>query len=193
MVKVGLAPIREIEENIKQFAGEEVSRKVMEGIELLTNASSEELAVWVKGAMGRLDALVDEGTKARIMENCGYSCAVQNRKVIERAVARRKKFDSVDEFLDVEQRKPMRGTRLVREGDILYQYYTPRTFAKSLRCYCSLIRSLPADETISQTYCHCAKGFVKKFWEGVLEKPVDVEFIQSIMSGAQECKFAIHI
>jgi hypothetical protein len=116
-----------------------------------------------------------------------------NRRVIERAKARRKKYMSIDEFLEAEQQSPMRGTKLLREGNVLYQSYTPSSYAKSLRCYCGLLRGLPADETISRTYCHCSKGFVNKFWEGVLEKPVKVDLIQSAVSGASECKFAIHL
>jgi predicted hydrocarbon binding protein len=46
---------------------------------------------------------------------------------------------------------------------------------------------------ISPTYCHCSKGFVKKLWKTVLEKPVEVELIQSAIPGANECKFVIHI
>ena len=87
----------------------------------------------------------------------------------------------------------MRGTKRVREGNVLYQYYVPKTYAKSLRCYCGLLRGLPADETVSITYCNCSKGFVKKFWESVLERPVKVELMQSAVSRAEECKFAIYL
>jgi hypothetical protein len=100
---------------------------------------------------------------------------------------------NADEFLEAEQKKPMTGTRLVREGNVLYQFYTPRAFTRPMRCYCGLLRGLPDGATVSKTYCHCSKGFVKKFWESVLERPVKVELIQSAVSGADECKFAIHL
>ncbi len=186
--------IKSIEGSVSQFAGEDVKRKVMEGADALTAKSSKaDVAMWVKGAMERLDALVDEETRVKIMENCGYACANVNKRVIEGAKARRRKFKSVDEFLEAELRKPMRGTKLIREGNMLYQFYTPATFAKSLRCYCGLLRGLPTDEQVSKTYCNCSKGFVKKLWESVLEKPVKVDLIQSAVSGSKECKFAIHL
>lgn len=189
-----LGMIRSIEGCVDRFAGEAVKKKVMEGSEKLTAKSSKkEIALWAKGAMERLDALVDEGTRSQIMENCGYNCSDVNNRVIERAKARRKKFKSVDEFLEAEQRKPMKGTKLERKGNVLYHYYTPHSFSKSLRCYCGLLKGLPGDETISSTYCHCSVGFVKKFWESVLEKPVKVDLLQSTVSGADECKFAIHL
>lgn len=127
------------------------------------------------------------------MERCGRNCADVNKKVIERAKARRQKFRNVDEFLGAEQKKPMTGTRLIREGNVLYQFYTPRAFTRPVRCYCGLLRGLPDEETISKTYCYCSQGFVKKFWEKVLDRSVKVVLMQSAVSGAKECEFAIHL
>jgi len=179
-----------LENSIKQFAGEEVMKKIMEGSEgIFEKTDAKKKARWMKGAMERLDRLTDEGTKLKIMENCGYNCAKINKRAIEEAVARRRKFKTADEFVEAEQKKPTKGTRLVREGNVLYQYYTPQSYG--VRCYCEMVAA--AEGEISPTYCHCSKGFVKKLWEAVLEKPVDVEFIQSVISGANECKFAVHI
>jgi hypothetical protein len=189
-----LQMIKNIAECIDRFAGETVKKKVMEGNEKLTaKTGKKELALWVKGAMERLDALVNEETSNQIMMNCGYNCAEVNKRLIEKAKARRKKFKTVDEFLEAEQRKPIRGTRLIRERNTLYQFYTPRAFTRPMRCYCGLMRGLPPEEKMPTTYCNCSKGFVKKFWEDVLEKPVKVEVLQSAVSGAKECKFAIHL
>jgi hypothetical protein len=183
-----------IEKNVEALAGKAISKKVMEDSDHITEKTDKtKIAEWVRGAMGRLDAMVDEETKIQIMENCGRNCADVNMKVIERAKLRRKKFKSTDQFLEAEQKKPMTGTRLVREGNMLYQFYMPRSFTRPMRCYCGLLRGLPDEETISKTYCHCSKGFVKKFWESVLERAVKVDLIQSAISGADECKFAINL
>jgi predicted hydrocarbon binding protein len=179
-----------LEKIIERFAGEEVMKKVMEkSAEITEKTDAEKKASWMKGAMERLDQLVDEETKFRIMGNCGFNCAEMNRGAIEEAVARRKKFKTVDQFLEAEQKKPMKGTRLVREGSLLYQYYTPQSFG--VRCYCEMVAA--AEGIVSPTYCHCSKGFVMKLWEAVLERPVDVEFVQSVISAAEECKFIIHL
>jgi len=183
-----------LEKNVEVVAGDAVSKKVMEGSDGITEKTDKtKIAKWVRGAMERLDAMVNEETKIQIMENCGHNCADVNKKVIERTKLRRKKFKSADEFLEAEQKKPIAGTRLVREGNMLYQFYTPKTFTRPMRCYCGLLRGLPDRATVSKTYCHCSKGFVKKFWESVLERPVKVELIQSAVLGANECKFAIHL
>ena len=179
---------------IAKFAGKTVAEHVMEGREQISRTADKgRMAEWVKSAIWKLDASVDEKTRFRIMENCGRNCAEVNKAVIERAKVRRRKHKSVDDFLKAEQEKPAKGTKLVKEDGVLYQVYTPHAFTRPMRCYCSLLRGLPAGEKISRTYCHCAKGFVGKFWEEVLGRPVKVDLVQSAVSGADECKFAIHL
>jgi predicted hydrocarbon binding protein len=183
-----------LEKNIELLAGITISKRAMEGSEEITEKTDKrKMAEWVKAAMERLCALVDEKTRVQIMENCGYNCAEINRRVIERAKARRNKFKNIDEFLEAEQRKPTLGTMLAREGKTLYQFYIPKEYARPMRCYCPLLRGLPEDEKVSPTYCHCSKAFLKKFWETILERPVRVELMESVVSGGSECKFSIHI
>ena len=194
MGKADVSMIRELRERINRLAGTSTTKKVMEGSdEIDEKTSKKRIAEWVKGAMERLDTFVAEKSRIKIMENCGYNCAAVNKRVIEKAKVRRKKYETTDELLEAEQRNPTPGMKLLREGDTLYQFYTPQAFTRPMRCYCSLLRGLPANEVISLTYCHCSKAFVKRFWEAVLERPVKVDLIQSVVSGAQECKFAIHL
>jgi len=88
-----------LEKNIEFLAGEETSKKIMEGSEEITEKTDKrKIAEWVKNAMGRLDALVDEKTRVQIMENCGYNCAEVNKRVIERAKARHKKSKASTSF-----------------------------------------------------------------------------------------------
>ncbi len=194
MGKIEIGMIEEIGGNVERFAGKEIRDKVMEGSEQTALRTNKlKTAKWVQGAMSRLDELIDEKTRNKIMENCGYHCSTLNKRVMDMAKARRKKYRNIDEFLEAEQRKPMAGTKLVREGNLLYQIYMPQSYTKPMRCYCSLLRGLPKDEKISNTYCNCSKGFAKKFWENVLERPVQVELIHSAVSGDTECKFAIYL
>ena len=183
-----------MENCLRQVVDKSVAAKIMEGSEGITEKTDKKkIAQWVKGVMERLDASVDEKTRVQVMQNCGYNCAKKNHKIIERAVGRRKKHVSTDDFLVAEGKNPMKGTRLVREEKILYQYYIPQEFARPMRCYCGLFRGLPTEDTVPLTYCNCGKGFVEKYWEAVLQKPVKVDLLQSAISGAKECKFAIHL
>jgi hypothetical protein len=190
-MEVGM--IRGFGGNVEQFAGEAVREQVVAGSEAIASLDPAGVAAWMKQAMERLDALVDEPTRVRIMEACGAKCASINSSSAKEAKARRDKCASVDEFLEAEVKDPIKGTRLERDGDTLYQHYTPRLYTPSLRCYCALLYALPEHETASPTYCHCSRAFVKRFWETVLERPVEVEVVYSALRGHDECKFAIRM
>ena len=183
-----------LEKNIEHFAGEAVSKKVMEGSEEITEKTDKKkVALWTKGAMERFDSLVDEKTRIQIMNNCGSNCAEINKRVIQKAIDRRKKYKTIEDFLKAEQEKPQRGTKIIREGNQLFHIYTPQAFTFPMRCYCGLLRALPKDVTVSPTYCHCSEGFIKKYWESILERPVKVELMHSAISGASGCKFAVQL
>jgi hypothetical protein len=183
-----------LEEIIKKSAGEEVKASVMEGSQQIKPSTKpEKVAGWIKGAMERLDSQVDESQRCQIMLQCGYNCAAHNHKSKDRARARRLKFASEEEFLQAELRHPITGTRLERDGQTLYQIYTPRTYTHPMRCYCDLVNKLPEGETISPTYCKCSLGYVQTFWEGVLGHPVEVEVLETALTGSEVCRFAVKL
>jgi len=194
MGKRDIDMIRGIGRNVERFAGKAARDRVMEGSEKISSSTGKDkIAEWVKEAINKLDKLADEKVRFQIMESCGYNCSAVNKGIIEKAKTRRNKYKGIEEFLEAWQLNPMTGTRLERKGSVLHQFYTPKSYTRPVRCYCSLLRGLPADRKVSLTYCHCSKGFVKKFWEGVLERTVRVELIKSAVSGAQECEFAIYL
>jgi hypothetical protein len=185
--------INEIGRNVEDFAGYDVRVKVMEGNDkILSSSNSIKVAEWTKSAMDRLDLLTDGATSAQIMLNCGYNCILVNQRPLVSAKARRKKYPSEGAFLEAEVKKPPKGMRFERKGNTLIQYYTPRSYGSGMRCYCSLLCGLPASQTASLTYCQCSRGFVQKYWEGILGRPVEVDLLESAISGADECKFVIH-
>ncbi len=180
----------EIGAPVREHAGQDIHARFMEGVEAVAEASDEDsplaFANWLKAALEKLDALVDEETRARIIATHGFICAEMNRSHIDAALEKRRQYASLDEYIDAED-------MLVREGDVVYQTYTPRSQDGDRRCYCSFWHPLPAGETISLTWCHCGKGFTMKLWEALLGQPVEVELLQSCMAGAETCRFAIHL
>jgi len=180
--------------SVRRYAGGKVEEEVMEGSERLTSSSaSEEFAQWVMAAMERLDDLVDETTRNRIMRHCGHNCSQEYQEVIQFAKDRFQQSRDLSDFLASESKSRFPGTRLWREGDVIYQIYDPASFVEPVRCYCCLLKNLPSDERISMTYCHCSEGFIKSYWEEVLGRPVRVEVLESVVSGGKECRFAIHL
>ena len=66
-------PIADLGENIGRLAGEGARAAVMAGSKGIAAASEEEVATWLKGAVDRLDALVDEETMARTMDAVSHA------------------------------------------------------------------------------------------------------------------------
>ncbi|MBU7023051.1 MAG: hypothetical protein HXS40_02700 [Theionarchaea archaeon] len=192
MTKKDVGIINEIGMVVGQVAGEKAKQTLMKGSEKMADATPEEVAEWLRHAMDTLDTLVEEKARIQIMENCGFNCAEMNRSHIDRARARREKFKTLEEFLEAEEKNPTKGTRLVRDGDMVYQYYDPRS-SFNVRCFCSVWRGLKPDETVSLTWCQCSKGFVMKLWEVYLGRPAKIELIESCIAGSKECKFAVYL
>ena len=193
MSKRTVGQIKELSGRIEEFVGAKVGAEVAAGADKAAAGGDAEVALWVKGAIDRLDKLVGSKTGQQIMAACGHSCVAVNSGVVTRAQARRGKYPTEEAFLAAEVAKPPAGTRLELHGKVLTQCYTPHSFRRGVRCYCGLMRGLPAAVTISATYCHCSRGFVEKYWEAVLGRPARVELGRTAISGADECQFVIHL
>jgi hypothetical protein len=192
MSKAVLGMIDELGGQVEARTDAGVRDKVLSGAEALTpKTGGAEIAQWAKAAVDRMDALLPLEVRIEIMESCGAHCAKTNSGILNGAVARRHKYADEEAFLAAEIRKPPAGTRLEREADSLIQIYTPQAFRRPMRCFCALVKDLPAGETMSQTYCHCSKAFVRTVWEAALGRPVQVELMESAVSGSRECRFRI--
>jgi hypothetical protein len=127
--------LKALEKCIVDVAGKTVAERVMEGSQQIARATDKKkIAEWVKSAIERLDSSVDENVRVQIMESCGRNCAEVHKGMMNRARARRNRYKNESEFLEAEQRTPTKGTRLLREGNMLYQVYTPRAFSRPMRC-----------------------------------------------------------
>lgn len=186
--------IREIAEQIKHFAGVAVSKKVMKGKEE-TIAAKDPVkgALWMKEVIDRLDAFTDKKTREKIMTACGHACLAMNIKGMEASKEIRHTCATEEEFLEIELNALPDITRFERNGDILYWYYTPRKIGKGMRCFCPLFSMLPEGVNASPTYYQCSRAFVQAYWEGILGRPIKVELGETSITGAEECKFIIHL
>jgi hypothetical protein len=52
---------------------------------------------------------------------------------------------------------------------------------------------MPDDKDVSLTWRHCSKGFVMKLWEAYLGQSAEVKVVESCISGAERCKFAVRL
>ena len=70
--------------------------------------------------------------------------------------------------------------RAMEKMDALVDEKTRLQIMENCRYNCAtvnkkVIARAPEGTTVSSTYCNCAKGFVKTYWESVLGKPVQVQ------------------
>jgi hypothetical protein len=194
MTKKTAGQIQEIGEHIEEFAGVEIRKKVMEGSEKVSASSDrKKIALWVKEAIDRLDASTTPEKCSQIMGVCGHNCIAHNIRMTQAIKARRQKYQTEEDFLKAEAKKPIKGTRIELQGNTLIQYYTPHTYSTPRRCFCGLMLALPEGVNASPTYCQCSRGFVEKYWESALGRAVRVEVKETAITGADECKFIIHL
>jgi hypothetical protein len=87
------------------------------------------------------------------------------------------------------------ATKIPKSGFLAaYMRETDPEKRRQYYCHCPRIRdALKASEAISATYCYCGAGFYKGIWEEILQKPVEVEVLESVLQGDDVCKVAVHL
>lgn len=61
-------------------------------------------------------------------------------------------------------------------------------------CHCPRIREvLDTADTLPAIYCYCGAGYYKGIWEEILQAPVEVELLESVLQGDEVCSVAIHL
>ena len=87
------------------------------------------------------------------------------------------------------------ATKIPKSGYLVqYMQETDPEKKRQYYCHCPRVRdALKAGVTISPTYCYCGAGFYKGIWEEILQEPVEVEVLESVLKGDQVCTIAIHV
>ncbi len=94
----------------------------------------------------------------------------------------------------------------VRQGDTLFvtkipynpdKYLTetdPR-MKRYLACHCPLAASTILQEgtKVPSTWCYCSAGYEKTLFDNVFGESLEVEVLESVLGGAEQCRFAIKL
>ena len=85
------------------------------------------------------------------------------------------------------------ATKIPKSGYLIeYMKETDPEARRQHYCHCPRVREvLKTSETISPTYCYCGAGFYEGIWEEILQKPVEVEVLETVLKGDEVCKIAI--
>jgi predicted hydrocarbon binding protein len=95
----------------------------------------------------------------------------------------------------VRQGNTIIATKIPKSGYIVeYLNETDPEVRRQYYCHCPRVRDiLKTSDTISPTYCYCGAGYYKGIWEEILQQPVEVELLESVLQGDDVCKVAIHL
>jgi predicted hydrocarbon binding protein len=59
-------------------------------------------------------------------------------------------------------------------------------------CHCPRVRAaVRMGERIPGIYCYCGAGFYRGIWEEILQRPVKVEVLESVLQGGELCRVAV--
>jgi len=85
------------------------------------------------------------------------------------------------------------ATKIPKSSELLeYLNEQDSTKRREMYCHCDRVRDAVAKGVkISETYCYCGAGFYQSIWETILEQPVKVELVESILKGDEFCKYKI--
>lgn len=173
--------IGNLAKNIEKETNRDVVEKVMQDIDQFNSASSRaEKAEWIKGAIERLEQEVGKEKSIKIMEKCGRECCGQKHS--EHAKQLMNESKSIEEFLNKLSRGGVKF-KLKDKNTVVGEY---------TKCYCSMVNQTSRPFS-SKIYCYCGIGHIKQQFESAFGKPVEVELVQSVITGAKRCEFIIHI
>jgi hypothetical protein len=173
--------------------------EIMAGCEQLQELDEVAQAECMKGVMERIDARIpDEDTKMLIMRECSCRCYEDDLEELKNVYRTTNDFDSLIDAMygKVFLNKPE------REGDTVYITKAPRFPEEHQKaatpqkkqyyfCHCDYARAVTGN--ISLTYCYCGAGWCRNIWEAILERPVRVEIVKSVLQGDDVCRFAVHL
>ena len=170
---------------IDEDLGEDIMLEVMKDSDKYSSLKAPQKAEWWRAAVERLENKVGNEKAIKIMNICGSRCCGQgNRKTAKRLKDESK---SMEDFL-------IKASNYeVKEGEIEYSLKDDSTIIGIFnKCFCGQVKQTKKPFK-NKTYCHCSVEFHKQFFKAALEQPIEVELAQSIITGADYCKFTIHI
>ncbi|NHJ38812.1 MAG: hypothetical protein FK731_02185 [Asgard group archaeon] len=204
-----MAWLKKLKISLDKHTKKDVKEKIMEGSEEVNlKSQSESKTEWVKGAIEKIDKLVDKETGKKILLSC---CDVFPKTRIKPMKEKYLETSSIDAVLELMHKDSSWGGLSYyeypyRKGNTIYVTKNPfnpkkyeetkdENMKKYYYCHCGLVKnSLKSGNTkISPIFCYCGAGWYKTLWEGIIEKPVEIEVLQSVVQGDNCCEFAIRL
>lgn len=183
--------------------GGQARQRVMDGIEQIGPESSQEAyAEWVRGAMDALDTLTgDPEDKYQVLSCCAHVFP-EERIAHLRAIYEQRRH--IDDVLREMYQDPAWYEDPVREGNVLHMRKVPfdpagyengatSTDRRRAYCHCAFVRPYldQVPSRMSPTFCWCGSGWYRRLWEGILDQPVKIEHVDTLLNGADACTLTV--
>jgi hypothetical protein len=167
---------------------QEKIEQIMEGGEdIRRKTSPEKKADWMRGAMIRMNKLLDNETRKAVREGCACCLGGWRLKTSKRIA---KENESLEERIKaVNEAKYVAHVTMMENGEILV-HFAPEGL-DHYRCVC-----LPkAEKPLPITYCYCCGGHVKHHLQIALGRELDCTTRSSALSsgGKKPCTFSFRI
>ena len=87
---------------------------------------------------------------------------------------------------------------IIKKTPYMIKQYLNETSEQKKRyyyCHCPWVREalLKDDQPVSPIFCNCSAGYFKNYWEAVLDHPIKVQLLSSVLNGDESCKFVLHL
>lgn len=172
---------------LRPYASQDDIQKLMESCgQLPTNPVKK--AAYAKCLMNNLEKQFPKDIRVKVMENCGRKCIPHT--MIEKAKRIKRSSRNPGDLADG-LGKALRA-RLRFENDKIHVVFAGARVGMLNKCGCGMV-SKTKERFPSSTFCNCSRGYVMEFFEKVFGKPVKVDLVESIIQGAENCKFVVHL
>lgn len=188
---------------------------------LLENYSTEKAIKWTQKTINKLEESLEKEEVADIITSCACHYPHEKLQDFKELYAKTRDIDMVHKLLQENFEKEIKiyknlndeqlrmiidkgwGVAGIKEGNIIYATKIPSRFHEYFQstnekekrynyCHCPKIRDfIEIDESLSVNYCYCGAGFYTDIWQEILQNPVKIEIVSSLLKGDDVCKFKI--
>jgi len=191
-----------LEKNLDRVLGKKTRNEIMKDREKLftIESSSKNRIQWLKDMLNRMDNIANDDEKYDIISSCAHDFS-QKRVDYMRSIYEKNR--DIDEVIKEMKKDYAWYENPKREGNIIYVskipvnpegYEKAETIEEKKKnyCHCRFINN-NIDKGISPTFCYCGTGWYRQLWEGILEKPVRIKILKSLLKGDDSCQVAIYL
>nr|WP_304943337.1 DUF6144 family protein [Vallitalea guaymasensis] len=178
MLKLKNNEVKKLIDNIRKYSSSDVAHKIALGIDLPVNPTPIEKSEWVRYISTELEKHFDEKTIKKIRMGC---YCTENGKLEESKTFIKKVYDNSVSMTDfVNKMNEYQAGWYIKDGNLHTKYYS---------CPCPMLEAVSSLPT--KTWCYCTVGYNKEIFEYVFNCEVDIELLESIKMGDNQCLMKI--